>query len=67
MTKFNFVQKCMYDLCVAGNSYIHIVRNGSGRPEMLLPLDVTEVEIKVTKKLYSKYSSLNEVSFTYKK
>ena len=29
--------------------------------------DVTEVEIKVTKKLYSKYSSLNEVSFTYKK
>ena len=40
MTQYNFIQKCMYDLCVAGNSYVKIIRNGSGRPTSLIPLDV---------------------------
>ena len=65
MTKFNFVQKCMYDLCVAGNSYIHIVRNGSGRPEMLLPLDVTQVEIKEYEDTYYYHNQETNVMLDY--
>ena len=37
MTNCIFLEKIMYDLCVAGNSYVRIQRNGAGRPIALYP------------------------------
>ena len=58
MTNFTFIQKIMYDLCVAGNSYVKIERNGSGRPIALYPILNEDIEIKeYEEKLY--YSNRN--------
>ena len=54
MTQYNFIQKCMYDLCIAGNSYVKIVRNGV-RPVALYPMDVTKIEIREYEDTYYYY------------
>ena len=45
MTTYTFIQKCMLDLLLRGNSFVYINRNRSGRPTELLPLDVTKVKL----------------------
>jgi len=55
-TRFGFIQKIMYDLCINGNSYIQIERNGSGRPIALYPLLVTDVEIREYDEKYYYYN-----------
>ena len=47
MTQFNWTQKCMYDLCVNGNSYVQIIRNQQGKPIELMPLDHQNITIKI--------------------
>ena len=47
MTQFNWTQKCMYDLCVNGNSYVQIIRDQQGKPIELMPLDHQKITIKV--------------------
>ena len=47
MTQFNWTQKCMYDLCVNGNSYVQIIRNQQGKPVELMPLDHQNITIKI--------------------
>tara|TARA_R110002110_G_scaffold128587_1_gene308292 strand:+ start:3174 stop:4382 length:1209 start_codon:yes stop_codon:yes gene_type:complete len=47
MTQFNWTQKCMYDLCVNGNSYVQIIRDKQGKPIELMPLDHQKITIKV--------------------
>ena len=56
ITQYSFIQKCMYDLCVAGNSYVYIQRNGSGRPIALYPLDVNKIEIREFEETYFYYN-----------
>ncbi len=46
--KITFLEKVMMDICTNGNSYVQIVRNNSGRPEQLFPLNTDDVSI-VTK------------------
>jgi HK97 family phage portal protein len=43
---FSFMQKIMFDLCLNGNSYVKIERNGSGRPVALYPIEFAKVEIR---------------------
>tara|TARA_R110002012_G_scaffold55154_2_gene140975 strand:- start:16580 stop:17800 length:1221 start_codon:yes stop_codon:yes gene_type:complete len=45
MTTYTFIQKCMIDLLMRGNSFVYINRNGAGRPTELIPLDVTKVKL----------------------
>ena len=52
ITYFSFMQKIMYDLCINGNSYVKIQRNGSGRPVALYPLTFTDIEIKEYEETY---------------
>lgn len=47
MTQFNWTQKCMYDLCVNGNSYVQIIRDQQGKPIELMPLDHQNITIKI--------------------
>ena len=47
MTKNVFLQKIMYDLCVSGNSFVKINRNGGALPVELLPLDESQINLKV--------------------
>ena len=47
MKQFNWTQKCMYDLCVNGNSYVQIIRNQQGKPIELMPLDHLNITIKI--------------------
>lgn len=56
MTQFNFIQKCMYDLCIAGNSYVYIKRNGAGRPIELIPLEVNKIEVREFEETYYYYN-----------
>ncbi len=46
MTKYSFIQKIMYDLCINGNSYVYIQRNGAARPINLYPLDCNQIIVK---------------------
>ena len=65
MTNYTFIQKIMYDLCVAGNSYVKIERNGAGRPVALHPLNVSDVEIKIFEERYYYYDNNTGESLEY--
>ena len=43
--KVTFMEKIMMDLLCNGNSYVRIVRNNSGRPIELLPLNYAGVQV----------------------
>jgi HK97 family phage portal protein len=47
MSSVAFFEKCMMDLCLAGNSYIQIVRNRRGIPEALVPFNANDVIVKI--------------------
>ena len=65
MTNYTFIQKIMYDLCVSGNSYVRIERNGSGRPTALHPLNISDVEIKEYEGRYYYYDNNTGESLEY--
>ena len=46
MSSITFFEKVMMDLCINGNSYIRIDRNGAGNPVALIPLNADNVSIK---------------------
>ena len=48
MSSVTFFEKIMMDLCLSGNSFVRIVRNGGGSPEALLPLNAEDVKIKMS-------------------
>ena len=48
MSSVTFFEKIMMDLCLSGNSFVRIVRNGGGTPEALLPLNAEDVKIKMS-------------------
>ena len=47
MSSVAFFEKVMMDLCLSGNSYVHIVRNGGGTPQELLPLNAQDINVKI--------------------
>ena len=47
MSSVTFFEKVMMDLCLNGNSYVKIVRNGGGTPEALLPLNAQDINVKI--------------------
>ena len=47
MSSVAFFEKVMMDLCLSGNSYVRIVRNGGGTPEALLPLNSQDIQVKM--------------------
>tara|TARA_R110000765_G_scaffold234434_3_gene337444 strand:+ start:498 stop:1727 length:1230 start_codon:yes stop_codon:yes gene_type:complete len=57
MTSYTFMQKIMYDLCISGNSYVRIVRNGSGRPISLETMLWTDIEIRELDEKYYYHNS----------
>ena len=65
MTNYTFLQKIMYDLCVSGNSYVKIERNGAGRPIALYPLVCTDIEIKEYEEKYYYYDNNTGDSLEY--
>tara|TARA_R110002050_G_scaffold91855_1_gene192659 strand:+ start:7375 stop:8622 length:1248 start_codon:yes stop_codon:yes gene_type:complete len=65
MTNYTFIQKIMYDLCIAGNSYVKIERNGSGRPIALHPINSSDIEIRVYEETYYYYNSTTGESLEY--
>ena len=48
MSSVTFFEKIMMDLCLSGNSFVRIVRNGGGTPEALLPLNAQDVKVKMS-------------------
>ena len=48
MSSVTFFEKVMMDLCLSGNSFIRIIRNGGGTPQELLPLNASDIVIKVS-------------------
>lgn len=52
MTPYTFLSKVMVDLTTYGNSYVKIIRNGSGRPVSLSCYDVTAIDVKEYDKEY---------------
>ena len=48
MSSVTFFEKIMMDLCLSGNSFVRIVRNGRGTPEALLPLNAQDVKVKMS-------------------
>jgi len=47
MSSVTFFEKVMMDLCLSGNSYVHIVRNGGGTPQELIPLNAKDINVKI--------------------
>ncbi len=47
MSSVAFFEKIMMDLCLSGNSYVQIVRNGGGTPQELLPLNAQDINVKI--------------------
>ena len=47
MSSVTFFEKVMMDLCLSGNSYVQIVRNGGGTPQELLPLNAQDINVKI--------------------
>ena len=45
-TKIAFFSKVIVDLCLEGNSYVYIERNGSGTPQDLYCMKAEDIEIK---------------------
>ena len=65
MTNYTFIQKIMYDLCVSGNSYVKIERNGSGRPIALYPILNSDIEIKEYEEVLYYYNTNTGESLEY--
>ena len=57
ITYFSFIQKIMVDLCLNGNSYVKIERNGAGRPVALYPIDFDNIEIREYEDKYYYFNS----------
>ena len=47
MSSVAFFEKIMMDLCLSGNSYVQIIRNGGGTPQSLLPLNAVDITVKL--------------------
>tara|TARA_R110000823_G_scaffold10414_3_gene36459 strand:- start:1697 stop:2908 length:1212 start_codon:yes stop_codon:yes gene_type:complete len=62
---FSFMQKIMFDLCLNGNSYVQIERNGAGRPVALYPIDFSKVEIREFEDKYFYFNTLTGEAIEY--
>ncbi len=62
---FSFMQKIMFDLCLNGNSYVKIERNGAGRPIALYPIEFSKVEIRELDDKYFYYNSESGEAIEY--
>jgi HK97 family phage portal protein len=47
-TKIQFFSKVIVDMCLEGNSYVYIERNGGGVPQDLYCMNASNVEVKTT-------------------
>ena len=65
ITYFSFIQKIMVDLCLNGNSYVKIERNGAGRPIALYPIDFDNVEIREYEDKYYYFNSETGAAIEY--
>lgn len=65
ITYFSFIQKIMVDLCLNGNSYVKIERNGAGRPVALYPIDFDNVEIREYEDKYYYFNSETGAAIEY--
>jgi len=45
--KITFFEYIMMSICTAGNSYVQIVRDGSGRPSQLIPISPDTVDVVI--------------------
>tara|TARA_B110000285_G_scaffold234735_1_gene312766 strand:+ start:22 stop:933 length:912 start_codon:yes stop_codon:yes gene_type:complete len=55
----------MVDLCLNGNSYVKIERNGAGRPVALYPIDFDNVEIREYEDKYYYFNSETGAAIEY--
>lgn len=44
-TKYLFMQKIMYEICIYGNSYVYIERTNGGIPTALYCMDANEIDV----------------------
>lgn len=66
MSSVAFFEKCMMDLCLSGNSFIQIIRNGGGSPESLLPLNTQDITVKVNNgSIFYQSQTKNEIYDDY--
>jgi len=65
ITYFSFMQKIMFDLCLNGNSYVQIERNGAGRPIALYPIDFDKVEIRQLEDKYFYFNTITGEAIEY--
>ena len=47
MSSVAFFEKIMMDLCLSGNSYVHIVRSPRGIVQALIPLNASDISVKI--------------------
>ena len=47
MSSVAFFEKIMMDLCLSGNSYVHIVRSPRGLVQALIPLNAQDIKVKI--------------------
>ena len=47
MSAVAFFEKIMMDLCLSGNSYVHIVRSPGGLVQSLIPLNSQDIKVKI--------------------
>jgi len=47
MSSVTFFEKIMMDLCLSGNSYVHIVRSPRGLVQALIPLNAQDIKVKI--------------------
>ena len=47
MSSVAFFEKIMMDLCLSGNSYVHIVRSPGGLVQSLIPLNSQDIKVKI--------------------
>tara|TARA_R110002167_G_scaffold167906_2_gene365512 strand:+ start:1621 stop:2811 length:1191 start_codon:yes stop_codon:yes gene_type:complete len=65
--KITFLERIMQDLLLDGNSYVRIIRNGSGRPVELIPLQYEGVEVFMNENiLYYSYNGSQNDSYDSK-
>lgn len=66
LTKFNLIKKCIEDVLVKGNAFIHIKRDEAGNPIKLIYLRPTQVSIFYNEYTDELYYIVNRQNVKYK-